>query len=852
MQTNQLYLQKTGDNGFVEETETLISASGGTVGIGTHIPASNAKLEVLGNICLTGGRLGVKTLQPQSAAEIYGTLSLNTSGQTKGIWFGSGVQALGYIGASDYAINGLSTGDFGISSATDGLDLTGCVAFGIGGIEKMRIDTFGNVGIGTSVPAGKLSLPTTGVGASAADGITLGNSANTHGLNIWSDQAGQTVNYFDSVYDSADSLVQFRTRTAGTAVNALTISGNGNVGIQTTTPEHPLDVDGRARADQFGFRDDAANPNYYFDNFGGSNFLGKDGAPIILYSNGTSTMAWDDGKVGIGTSSPSTLLELQGPTNPELRITDTDPGSAAAATFRAENSSVTLGAYSDDPLYLVANNSTKMTVTAGGDVGIGTTSPSTSLNIVTDAGNDGILLENSSYQMARLFNDSAYGRLSLYNSGDSYLNFSRTISFSSGMQLGLGYTAEFINRMAEAKATLDVQCAASGHTGIQVLNAAYNNRVFYVTNEGSAHLGPDTSGLHVTESGSVGIGTTIPQGRFEVLDAGVDSSVVLKCVTDDQNPYGLMVSNDTYNTSEVSGFGIAQRNDGSSRLFNNERLFMSVTTGGFVGIGTTSSTHALTIGDGTDSTWIRLNGGDGAFEIGAASITGPEKYFSIYDPDALEDYRHRFVISEAGYVGIGTTTPIAKLSLPTTGVGASAADGITLGNSANTHGLNIWSDQAGHTVNYFDSVYDGADSLVRFRTRTAGTPVDALTITGDGNIGIGTTTPGHKLVVKATTSTNDGIYLTDENDNNRALLYTAGVGEGSFQLISNSNTPGVVFSTDANANYISNGNVGIGTSTPSGKLEIAGVGEGIVLNSPDGTKYLVTVANGGGLTTSAV
>ena len=746
MQTNQLYLQKTGDNGFVEETGTLISATGG------------------------------------------------------------------------------------------------------------------NVGIGTSSPAGKLSLPTSG-GASAADGITLGNSTNTHGLNIWSDQAGHTVNYFDSVYDGADSLVRFRTRTAGTAVNALTITGNGNVGIGISNPGAPLHVIGNIFGEQTVSGGAQLVLNY--QGVGGDNtgsqirLMDSDGGiPVALNSNDYSYFT--GGNVGIGTSTPASLLELAGTINPELRITDTAPGSAAAATFRAENSSATLGSYSDHPLYLVANNSTKMTLLSDGNVGIGTTTPEQALDVDGRAradqfgfrddaanpnyyfdnfggsnflGKDGapiLLYSNGTSTMAwddgkvgigttapnSLFvvqgenadiylNDAAgnpsvslaqdingKGQVQVYNEvgNQKILLTSSGDSYFIGGKVGIGTTAPVSALELQGANTIDsrltfLQTTTSksgtlqqGSQGLGISALGSDNDIFLSTN-GATHL-------TVTSGGSVGIGTNDPQGRFEVLDAGVDSSVILKCVTDDQNPYGLMVSNNTYNTSEVSGFGVAQRNDGSTRLFNSESLFMSVTT--------------------------------------------------------------------AGYVGIGTTSPIAKLSLPTTGVGASAADGITLGNSANTHGLNIWSDQSGHTVNYFDSVYDGADSLVQFRTRTAGTAVNALTISGNGNIGIGTTRPGHKLVVKASTSTNDGIYLTDENDNNRALLYTAGVGEGSFQLISNSNTPGVVFSTDTNANYISNGNVGIGTSTPSGKLEIAGVGEGIVLNSPDGTKYLVTVANGGGLTTSAV
>ena len=51
---------------------------------------------------------------------------------------------------------------------------------------------------------------------------------------------------------------------------------------------------------------------------------------------------------------------------------------------------------------------------------------------------------------------------------------------------------------------------------------------------------------------------------------------------------------------------------------------------------------------------------------------------------------------------------------------------------------------------YFDNVWaSGVDSnpAIRFRTKTAGTAVNALTITHGGNVGIGTTNPGQKLSV---------------------------------------------------------------------------------------------------------
>jgi len=48
------------------------------------------------------------------------------------------------------------------------------------------------------------------------------------------------------------------------------------------------------------------------------------------------------------------------------------------------------------------------------------------------------------------------------------------------------------------------------------------------------------------------------------------------------------------------------------------------------------------------------------------------------------------------------------------------------------------------------------------------------------------------------------------------------------------------------------GNVGIATNNPGDKLEIGGAGAGIILASPDGTRYRLTVANGGTLSIAAV
>ena len=53
-------------------------------------------------------------------------------------------------------------------------------------------------------------------------------------------------------------------------------------------------------------------------------------------------------------------------------------------------------------------------------------------------------------------------------------------------------------------------------------------------------------------------------------------------------------------------------------------------------------------------------------------------------------------------------------------------------------------------------------------------------------------------------------------------------------------------------NWDASGNLGIGTTTPGDKLEINGDGAGIIIRSPDSTRYRITVSNGGSISVTAV
>jgi hypothetical protein len=202
-------------------------------------------------------------------------------------------------------------------------------------LERLRIDTNGNVGIGTADPATKLHVLGPGGGAVVATVEQPAGSVNF--VDLKSSQGGgnygSDIRFVDSgvvnaeVKSTADNQLRFAT----SGVDRVTIDGNGNVGIGTSSPGRALDVEGPMVA---------AN--------GASAFLvaADVGGSASFWTNATynrsspftgwfRTLTMGNGNVGIGTTNPTLKLDVQGdfghdgPTTLHLfgsRIGDTGAG----------------------------------------------------------------------------------------------------------------------------------------------------------------------------------------------------------------------------------------------------------------------------------------------------------------------------------------------------------------------------------------------------------------------------------------------------------------------------------------------------------------------------------------------
>jgi hypothetical protein len=458
--------------------------------------AGNGRLFIDGN-----GLVGIGTVPAVGyGLDVRGLARLLNVGGASGLEIGTGTAtnqfaSLDLVGDATYTDYGLRLlrGNSGANAesniahkGTGALSLiteeAAPIVLATSNTERVRIDSSGNVGIGTASPGTILDVSFAG-GMVRAGGVTGNNIIQAYtgsgsvGLGMW---AGGAPRFY-----STGNMIFSVNSTVGTSfptgyVDAMTIDSSGRVGIGTSAPGYALDVaasdttastgyavriraNATAGAGALQFTDSGATAQYGLLVFGanGVGTLQADGASsrLVFGTNSTERLRIDSsGNVGIGTSSPDSTLQVI---------------AGAVAGFRVGYNNTSVNYYdADTQIFRAIDGSERIRIDSSGRVGIGTSSPGSKLEIRNDVAATTSLDTTA---------------IKLYNNLDG------------------GSGIEFANAVAgKSKISFGVEGVGAG------TNETYLG--FSTCLEASALA----EGMRLTSAGRVGIGTTSPTTLLDV------------------------------------------------------------------------------------------------------------------------------------------------------------------------------------------------------------------------------------------------------------------------------------------------------------------------------------------------
>jgi hypothetical protein len=554
----------------------------------------------------------------------------------------------------------------------------------------------------------------------------------------------------------------------GSSSNLFWDNTNTRLGVGTASPDSVITFAGNITS--------KGNDNYGIGTNGGNNHFnvfatGASGA-VRFWTNGSSATAVGGGgseraridsagNFGIGTNSPTKKLDIRGTNAGELALiqinNDSISGAPTIATMEfaclgSAKASIAAAVYADGYMAFRTNNNTeKARITASGELLIGRTSSSGLGQIQSTIGAD-------------LATDS----------GSVYL-------VRGGGNVGIGTSSPATKlQVTSAAPAIRIQETTTGGDKRLELGVTSGGQAYIGANQSAQSLQFQTVGstqMTLNANGRLLVGyandTYLSSAVFKGLfvNGGANASVGVAGGSYTVANYGQLYLSGGYGDggSRTSGFYIRSQASGGGGNVVNDLVFVAETANGSSEVEYARFNSAGNFGLGTSSPDAKLQvvgqsffGADGAYAAvgspkiviyGSAATETSSFWFQAGVGSALAGFvandsnfyitntyagnalgSNGIAINQSGSVGIGATSPVAKLDVYQATAGSNAA------RFAHVNGNGIYLNPS---YNYYDAYNHIFRSL-------NGTTTYA-TIDNNGNLGIGTTSPSEALEISRTT-----------------------------------------------------------------------------------------------------